>query len=242
MLLACGDDFAPRSPCKAAKPLYRRVKHIQSAAGVVGVAAGRRHSVVVTAAGAVLTHGDHSRGQLGVRLDDVGRHGRAVTLAASPSEEEKKADDANDVNDPAWQFSLVTALSSKHVVAVRAGAFSCYALGRDGSLFAWGGGSHGCLGLGGVGDRSVPRPLQLHRHKVQELSAGGFHCVALTTGVWWFASRRRASEVRGRLSCDTCNLGTDVRVCKLRRRLLFRDSIMGMRVPVEPFTWLWLGC
>jgi hypothetical protein len=50
-------------------------------------------------------------------------------------------------------------------------------------MFAWGGGTDGCLGVGGVGDRAIPRPVMLGRHAVRELAVGAFHVAAITTGM-----------------------------------------------------------
>ena len=69
-----------------------------------------------------------------------------------------------------------------HAWQVCAGSYSCYALDKEGAVYAWGGGTDGCLGVGGMGDRAIPRPVALGTHCVKEIVAGGFHVMAITAG------------------------------------------------------------
>ena len=214
MLLFCGDDFRPRGAV-GGDELYSSVRVASSSASVMSVAAGRRHTVLATADGAVLAYGENSTGQLGVLSDappalihasprvrhalDRKSLAKIPFCAGGPGaeEEEKKGEgegeypgegaaeeNAEASRLPEWDLQLVTALASKKIVTVRAGAFSSYAIDTAGTVYAWGGGAHGCLGVGGTGKRALPRPLHFARHVIRELAVGTSHCIAISTGQW----------------------------------------------------------
>ncbi|MDR2849165.1 MAG: hypothetical protein LBW77_01265, partial [Verrucomicrobiota bacterium] len=128
-------------------------------ADVVAVAAGWEHSLALTRGGTVYAWGDRSHGQLG---DGVRETGRPV---AAPQP--------------------VPGLSD--IVAVAAGGQHSLALGRDGTVFAWGSNWNGQLGNGrlkGGTHSAVPRRVvgadgQGALANVAAVAAGALHSVAV---------------------------------------------------------------
>ncbi len=87
----------------------------------------------------------------------------------------------------------MSGLSSKHITTVACGDFSSYAVDRSGTLYSWGNGACGCLGVGGEGNRAVPKPVNLGRHRVKDLAVGSQHCFVASTSM--VALRRGAMQL-----------------------------------------------
>lgn len=120
---------------------------------VVLVCAGDMHSAAVTESGALLTWGCGTHGQLG--------HGEAVN---------------SRVPRP------VAGLTDRPVCAVACGARHTLALTVSGSIFAWGSGIFGALGLGEVGEE-VMRPAAVDlggNAAAVAVACGVHHSLALT--------------------------------------------------------------
>ncbi|EOD38720.1 hypothetical protein EMIHUDRAFT_373026 [Emiliania huxleyi CCMP1516] len=96
-------------------------KKVETFAGrrVVAVSAGDRHSIAITADGAVWSWGYGASGQLG--------HG----------------DQQNQLLP-----KQVEAFAGQRVVAVSAAEYNSFAIAADGGVYAWGLGERGCLGHG----------------------------------------------------------------------------------------------
>ena len=116
------------------------------------VTCGGLHTIALTAEGHVFTCGSNAFGQLG--------HGDA---------------------DDRFSFTRVGALSA-HIVAAAAGHFHSIAVSAQGSLYTWGDGAYGCLGLGDEEQRMVPTQLGSHQFMGSTMTAvatGFAHTLAL---------------------------------------------------------------
>lgn len=128
---------------------------------VVYIAAGEAHSAAITDSGALFTFGDGSFGRLG--------HGE--------EEDELKP-------------RQVDMLAQLPIRQVDCGAFHTLAVekAKRGTLWAFGAGLYGKLGLGDEGNRSVPHrvPLPVTKDKdvhCVQVACGTFHSMA---GWWWW--------------------------------------------------------
>ena len=118
-------------------------------------AAGRYHTLCITADGSLFSWGYNNYGQLGVG-DTEGR--RVPTL--------------------------VTALQGKRVVHVAAGNHHTICSTADDSVFTWGGGEGGKLGLGDDrSDRLMPTQVrgELLNKAMVQVAAGDQHSACVTT-------------------------------------------------------------
>jgi alpha-tubulin suppressor-like RCC1 family protein len=115
---------------------------------VVSVAAGRQHSVAATSDGAVWVWGDGLYGQLGLGVN--------IKSKFLPSK--------------------IASLSD--VKAVAAGGFTTYALRADGTVWVWGDGGTGQLGLGTLTSTAIPVQVP-NLTSVVAISAGADHVLAL---------------------------------------------------------------
>ena len=124
----------------------------------VSVAAGRYHSLALTAGGAVFTWGDGDYGKLG--------HG----------------DEQNQLLP-----KTVEAFAGRRVVAVSAGAYHSLAVTADGAVWSWGWGDYGRLGHGDTQDQLLPKKVEaLASQRVVAVSAGRDHSFAITAdGAVW---------------------------------------------------------
>ena len=115
---------------------------------VVQVAAGYRHSACLTADGLVYVCGKGDQGRLGVG-------------------------DTEDKHAP----TLVTGLQGKRVVHVAAGEYHTICSTSDGSVFTWGAGDVGQLGLGDESDVLQPTLVrgELQGKQVVQVAAGDYH-------------------------------------------------------------------
>ena len=128
---------------------------------VVQVSCGARHTAAVTELGDLWIWGMHSLGQLGLgSLGEVaGSFARPVMLR-------------------------VQALERHHVAMVACGGFHTLAADSGGSLFAWGLGRSGQLGLGDSRSHPVPQRVdpKLFGGGIVFVAAGSAHSGAVTVG------------------------------------------------------------
>lgn len=76
---------------------------------------------------------------------------------------------------------LVPTLANENVVSVECGQYHTLALTNQGSVFAWGWGVHGQLGLGSIEDERIPKYVHtLKEHVIVDIAAGHGHSIALT--------------------------------------------------------------
>ena len=81
------------------------------------------------------------------------------------------------------QPSLVTELCDVTLVSISAGSYHSAAVDSTGSLWTWGWGVHGQLGLGDIEDEYLPRRVldrDMIREVVVQAEAGYAHTIALT--------------------------------------------------------------
>ena len=86
------------------------------------------------------------------------------------------------------QPSLVTELCDFTLVSISAGSYHSAAVDEHGSLWTWGWGVHGQLGLGDIEDEYLPRRVldqEMNREAIVQVEAGYAHTVALT-GIFSF--------------------------------------------------------
>ncbi|HET7489637.1 MAG TPA: hypothetical protein VFJ85_17045 [Acidimicrobiales bacterium] len=139
-----------------------QVSGLGAGSGVVGIAAGGDHSMVLKSDGSVLAWGNGDRGDLGT----------AGTAAS---------------NVPVGVDGLG---AGSGVVSVAAGGNFSLALKADGSLLAWGANDQAQLGTGSPGDLAVPTPvagLAATAGAVsgaQAVSAGGEHTLAVQSSLF----------------------------------------------------------
>ncbi|KAM4807528.1 putative E3 ubiquitin-protein ligase HERC3 [Rhinophrynus dorsalis] len=114
------------------------------------VACGEKHSVFLLEDGRVFTCGWNYQGQLGHCCDGV-------------------------------EQGQVTALADERIIHVACGQSHTLALNYQGQLFSWGVGSDGQLGHATTDLYiAVPRLIKkLNQHKIQQVSCGNHHCLAL---------------------------------------------------------------
>ena len=132
------------------------------ASGIVAVAAGERHSALVTSTGKLQMWGWNERGQLG-QDDTRDRHTPVVVEVEL------------GVGNP---VAMVACGDSHTLVVTQAGL-----------LFVFGNGSDGQLGLGDTDDTKVPVPLDPARfggETIAQAAAGSEHSAVVTSGgsVW----------------------------------------------------------
>jgi RCC1 and BTB domain-containing protein len=135
---------------------------------IVDVATGGFHSAALTDQGLLYTWGGGDKGQLG--------HG-----------------DENSQNMP----MAVEALRGKRVVKVSTGMHHTMALLDNGDVYSWGSGEYGRLGHDDEQMQTTPLLVdQLIGKGVKEISAGGFHSMALATGSHSVPDARLCRQVR----------------------------------------------
>ncbi|WP_027659657.1 RCC1 domain-containing protein [Salinispora fenicalii] len=119
---------------------------------VTAVAAGNRHSLALTSAGAVLAWGGNAAGQLGDGTTMDSSTPVSVSLPAGVT-----------------------------VIAIAAGGTHSLALTDEGTVLAWGGNSFGQLGDGTNAHRSTPVSVSLPPGvTVTAVTGGSFHSLAVT--------------------------------------------------------------
>ena len=140
-------------------------KKIEALAGrrVVAVSAGERHSLTLTADGAVWSWGGGGWGQLG--------HG--------------------DWQHQLLPKKVETFSAGQRVVAVSAEGSHSLAITADGAVWSWGNGGNGRLGHGDQQIQPLPKKVEAFAgQRVVAVSAGGFHSLAITArgAVWSWGS------------------------------------------------------
>lgn len=117
---------------------------------ITAIAAGARHTVLLTAEGEVYTFGEGRLGQLG--------HG-----------------DNKNKSVP----TLLSGLQEQ-ITAVSAGAFYTVLLSEDGQVYTFGEGKNGQLGHGNLVNIKVPTLLAGLQNRITAITAGGSHTALLT--------------------------------------------------------------
>lgn len=121
---------------------------------IVGVAAGYGHTAAWDSGGRVYACGYNDRGQLGL--------GHRIATAG-------------------YEPITAESITGKAVVKVACGQQHNVAVAADGSVFAWGSGALGQLGLGGSGDRLAPELVApLGDLRIVDVAAGSNHSVFVT--------------------------------------------------------------
>jgi alpha-tubulin suppressor-like RCC1 family protein len=173
--------------------------------GVRQLAAGSTHSLALTSTGDVYAWGGNSAGQLGVgdtiprlvpslisSLSDViqitssSSHSLALTsigdvYAWGDNSAGQLGNGDILPRDAPFQISSLSG-----VIQIATGFYHSLALTSTGAIYAWGVNNLGQLGTGDINQRLVPFPVDMtSMFGVQQLAAGGYHSLALTsTGVW----------------------------------------------------------
>lgn len=94
-------------------------------------------------------------------------------------------------------------------VDVEAGLGCTFVLDKFGNVYSWGLGIHGVLGHGTEDSSQIPRQIQgLLKQRVRQVSAGGFHAVALTYHgkLWSWGRNNRGQLGIGTASDHECRL------------------------------------
>ncbi|KAG7392929.1 hypothetical protein PHYPSEUDO_013417 [Phytophthora pseudosyringae] len=185
-------------------PTPRQLR-VRLAAGILEVACGLRHALVLTQDGMVFSWGFNDHGQLG--------HGAAETVAARTSGrvryasyyDERSGEDEEYLASPTrlvyFQGSAAQQADPIPIAHVCCGDYYCMALSRAGDVFTWGEASEGQLGHGetheyyqvALADRHMvssaftylaqPEPvLALSELRVTQIACRGNHSAALSTG------------------------------------------------------------
>lgn len=132
------------------------------------VAAGARHSLLLTDTGRLYAMGDNTHGQLGLES----KHASYVDTPRSVE---------GPLGDEEVQVKLIAA-----------GDSFTMAVTEDDRLYAWGANANGQLGLGKLSDQVVPQEVpQLCGVKVCAINCGACHSLAITEGgskVWAWGS------------------------------------------------------
>ncbi|GAQ88331.1 hypothetical protein KFL_004190020 [Klebsormidium nitens] len=173
----------------------------------ISVAAGHYHSFAITKGGRLWAWGRDKEGQLGrgVRSDAnteelVSATGDANSLKFSRGHRDSAAPVSSSLPHP------VSGLEGVHVASAAGSGVASFAVGNDGSLWAWGSSRRGQLGLGSdTLDSPTPqRVTALEKETVVEVACGWGHAVARTADGAVFAWGYGAN----------CRLGFDVETPK----------------------------
>ncbi len=104
--------------------------------GIIAVSAGEGHSLALDLNGTVWAWGDNKYGQLG-----------------------------NDTNDPCTTAVAVVGLNGEgyleNIIAISAGFWHSLAIDVDGTIWTWGKGDYGRLGLGNDANSNTPHPIRV---------------------------------------------------------------------------------
>jgi alpha-tubulin suppressor-like RCC1 family protein len=160
---AWGDDnhcqLAHWDECGSTNYYPTQVKGLPAGSSAVEVVGGGYHSLALMSDGSVFSWGEGSKGQLGVHSDND--HNRAVQVHGP---------------DNAGYLTGIT--------QVAAGLRHSLAIKEDGSLWAWGAGWYGQLGIHSDNDHTIP--YQVHGvgnvgylTDVVDVAAGNHHTLAL---------------------------------------------------------------
>lgn len=188
----------------ANRAVPRQLPEMSGVTGIVAVAAGGRHNVIVMGNGTVWTWGDNGNGQLGNGSTSFAEHFVLVRDAAAISAVEAGGNHTvmlkTDGTVWTWgknsygQLGNGTLANSSRPVqvaglagmtAVAAGASHTVALKYDGTVWAWGLNESGQLGDGTVTARAVPVQVQ-GISDVTAIAAGSYFTLALKSdGTAW---------------------------------------------------------
>jgi alpha-tubulin suppressor-like RCC1 family protein len=171
--------------------------------GVVAVAAGAMHSLVLNRDGTAMVCGMNSSGQLG--LGDTDDHDTFTVVAGLRGVVDIDAGYMHSIAVTAegevWTWGKGWAMGhggdcdtqilvptkvtrggigEAVVVQVAAGSGHTMALTASGELYAWGQGDHGQLGHGGVEGSSMPRVVDGIEGAMMGMACGGAHSLVIT--------------------------------------------------------------
>lgn len=150
------------------------------------LAAGARHTVMLTDTGQLYTFGCNRCGQLGTEVENSRK--KVVTSADTP------VPVGGPLHPARRQVITRLAVGDDHNVVV------C----EDGRIFAWGANSNGQLGIGRMSDQFTPQQLREPQNvTVTSLACGARHSLLVTgdgTQVWGFGS-----NTQGQLGLGQCS-------------------------------------
>ena len=185
-------------------------KKVEALAGqrAIAVSAGTRHSLALTADGAVWSWGDGAFGKLGHGDEQNQLLPKKIELLAGQRAIAVSAGEyhstALTTDGAVWSWGYggygqlghgdeqdqllpkkIEALAGQRVVAVAPGASSQHshslALTADGAVWSWGSGHAGVLGHGDEQDQLLPKKVEaLAGQRVVAVSAGGHHSIAVS--------------------------------------------------------------
>ena len=174
---------------------------------VVSIAAGFRHSMVLTDEGVVYSFGAGHHGQLGLG-DEQSRYGpkvikalrdvRVVAIAAGRTHSLALTDEGTVLSfgyggagelgqgfqhEQSRKPMVIEALRGTRVVAIAAGTHYSMVLTDEGVVLSFGWGSHGQLGHGDLANQTRPKVIEkLRGERVVAIAAGEAHSMVLTDG------------------------------------------------------------
>ncbi|MFZ9875033.1 MAG: MBG domain-containing protein, partial [Candidatus Methylacidiphilales bacterium] len=181
------------------------VDGVTALTGIIAVAAGGNHSLVLTRAGGstqVWAAGTNANGQLGLTNTGTDRFrpisGLPANITALAAGAKHSLALAADGKLYAWgdnvsgqigvntnrtvirAATLVSNLGAVTVKAIGAGAEHSLALGADGKVYSWGRPNGGALGYAGINPVRVPQPVTALTKQVVQIAAGDRHSLFLT--------------------------------------------------------------
>eukprot|EP00298_Acanthocystis_sp_HF-20_P013058 c20189_g1_i1.p1 GENE.c20189_g1_i1~~c20189_g1_i1.p1 ORF type:complete len:576 (+),score=278.70 c20189_g1_i1:43-1770(+) len=120
-------------------------KYVGSVANAKSMAVGSHHVLILDESGNVFSYGLNSHGQLGL--------GNNILNVSTPT--------------------LIKSLKGHFIVDVQAGSDNSFAITDSGSVFSWGGGAFGKIGLGIWGDQPFPtQVISLDNEVIRRVGAG----------------------------------------------------------------------
>ena len=216
-----GDNSSGQLGTSVSGTSTNRATKIRIELDVLGVAAGARHSFLLTQAGTVLAYGANDFGQKTgasgitnvVAVASGENHGLAVDNDAlvwawgDNRAGEVSADGVVSTNKPATKLSL------SNVVSVAAGAEHSLALTTEGKVVGWGQNRSGQLGNGVLTSTSPYASAAVLFGKTNTnngtwISAGGYHSVVIADGAAaWSAGLNTSGECANGTKASTVSTG-----------------------------------
>ena len=195
------------TPVKVLKGAYSGTTYLGDDPGnkIISVALGFYHSIALAADGTVYTWGDNAHGKLGNNNGTTDSYIPVKVLMGEYSGTTYLGDDANN-----------------KITTVALGDYHSMALAADGTVYTWGGSSHGQLGYNSTTASSTPVKVWQGEYsgttylgddsgnKITSVALGGYHSIAVaadgTVYTW-------GNNVNGRLGNNsTTNSSTPVKV------------------------------